>query len=190
MLRSRNFYANNAVKTPQFEELRSLDLQKCNSVGDIVNAMRYCAFGARMLGEVAHTIFEMVTAKDKPILIYSGIADAPLGLLLKKFVSNQWCRRIVLPSQYARAKSRGENVIVVGAFSERNAEAIYKKPARAIFINPFDMARPGQIRDGYFPDAVFADPRYVVPVIYAALDEWINGKGGKRAKGQSRNGKM
>ena len=42
------------------------------------------------------------------------------------------------------------------------------------------MARPGQIRDGYFPDAVFADPRYVVPVIYAALDEWINGKGGKR----------
>jgi deoxyhypusine synthase len=180
MLRSRNFYANNAVKTPQLEELRSLDLQKCNSVGDIVNAMRYCAFGARMLGEVAHTIFEMVTAKDKPILIYSGIADAPLGLLLKKFVSNQWCRRIVLPSQYARAKSRGENVIVVGAFSERNAEAIYKKPARAIFINPFDMARPGQIRDGYFPDAVFADPRYVVPVIYAALDEWINGKGGKR----------
>ncbi len=168
------------MKTPPFEELRSLDLQKCNSVGDIVNAMRYCAFGARMLGEVAHTIFEMVTAKDKPILIYSGIADAPLGLLLKKFISNRWCRRIMLPSQYARAKSRGENVIVVGAFSERNAEAIYKKPARAIFINPFDMARPGQIRDGYFPDAVFADPRYVVPVIYTALDEWINGKGGKR----------
>ena len=168
------------MKTPPFEELRSLDLQKCNSVGDIVNAMRYCAFGARMLGEVARTIFEMVTAKDKPILIYSGIADAPLGLLLKKFVSNQWCRRIMLPSQYARAKSRGENVIVVGAFSERNAEAIYKKPARAIFINPFDMARPGQIRDGYFPDAVFADPRYVVPVIYTALDEWINGQGGKR----------
>ena len=38
------------------------------------------------------------------------------------------------------------------------------------------MARPGQIRDGYFPDAVFADPRYVMPVIYSALDEWITGK--------------
>ena len=48
-------------------------------------------------------------------------------------------------------------------FSERYAEAIYTKPARAIFINPFDMARPGQIKDGYFPDAVFADPRYVMP---------------------------
>lgn len=170
-----------AAKTLQFEELRSLDLQQCHSVGDIVGAMRYCAFGARMLGEVAHTLFEMVSAKDAPIIIYSGIADSPLGLLLKKFVANRWCRRIMLPSQYGRAKKRGGNVIVVGAFSERNAEAIYKYPTRAIFINQFDMARPGQVRDGYFPDAVFADPRYVVPVIYTALDEWINGKRGSIA---------
>jgi len=28
-----------SAKTPQFEELRSLDLQKCHSVGDIVDAM-------------------------------------------------------------------------------------------------------------------------------------------------------
>ena len=42
------------MKTPPFEELKSLDLQKCDSVGEIVSAMRYCAFGARMLGEVAH----------------------------------------------------------------------------------------------------------------------------------------
>src|SRR5581483_3081247 len=55
-------------------------------------------------------------------------------------------------------------------------EALYKNPARAIFINPFDMARPGQIRDGFFPDAVFADPRYVLPVIEAALDEWLDGR--------------
>jgi deoxyhypusine synthase len=38
------------------------------------------------------------------------------------------------------------------------------------------MARPGQIRDGFFPDAVFADPRFVMPVIYGALGEWIEGK--------------
>ena len=166
----------NSVKTLQLEELKSLDLGKCDTVGDIVNAMRYCAFGARMLGEVANTILEMVSAKDKPVLIYSGIANSPLGLLLKKFVANNWCRQIMLPSEYARGKKRGGNVIVVGAYSERNGEAIYKKPTRAIFINQFDMARPGQIRDGYFPDAVFADPRYIMPVIYAALDEWINGK--------------
>ena len=143
--------------------------------------MRYCAFGARMLGEVAHTICEMVTAKDKPMLIYSGMRGCAARIATKKIcleiggVAESCCRRSTLGR-----KARGENVIVVGAFSERNAEAIYKKPARAIFINPFDMARPGQIRDGYFPDAVFADPRYVMPVIYAALDEWINGKGRKR----------
>ena len=164
------------MKALQFEELKSLDLQKCAGVGDILDAMRYCAFGARMLGEVAHTIHQMVEAKEKPILIFDGITDSPLGALLKQFVSNKWCRRIVLPSQYAKGKSGGENVIVVGGFSERNADAIYTKPERALFINQFDMARPGQIRDGYFPDAVFADPRYVMPVIYRALDEWINGK--------------
>jgi deoxyhypusine synthase len=38
------------------------------------------------------------------------------------------------------------------------------------------MARPGQVRDGFFPDAVFADPRYVMPVIFAALNEWLNGE--------------
>ena len=48
-----------SAKTRQFEELKSLDLQRCESVGDIVDAMRYCAFGARMLGEVAKTICEM-----------------------------------------------------------------------------------------------------------------------------------
>src|SRR5437870_9815286 len=138
--------------------------------------MRFCAFGARMLGEAAKTIHEMITAKRKPIFIYSGLPDSPLGLCLKKFVANSWCARILLPSQYTRRKLSGENIIVVGAFSERNAEAIYSKPARAIYINPFDMARPGQVKDGYFPDAVFADPRYIMPVLYRTLDEWINGK--------------
>ncbi|MGE5217987.1 MAG: deoxyhypusine synthase family protein [Chloroflexota bacterium] len=164
------------MKALQFEELKSLDLQKCASVGDIVAAMRYCAFGARMLGELAHTIHEMATAKDKPLLLYDGIEATPLGTLLKKFVANRWCRKILRPSQYAKGKSGGENVIVVGAFSERDAAAIYSKPARALFINSFDMARPGQIRDGFFPDAVFADPRYIMPVIYSALDEWIGEK--------------
>jgi deoxyhypusine synthase len=161
----------------KFEELKSLDLRNCATVAEIVEAMRYCAFGARMLGEVAKTIHEMVVAKRKPILIYSGLPDSPLGLCLKKFVANKWCGRIMLPSQYARRKAGGENIIVVGAFSERNAEAIYTKPGRAIFINSFDMARPGQIKDGYFPDAIFAEPRYIMPVLYRTLQEWVYGKG-------------
>ncbi|MGE5820417.1 MAG: deoxyhypusine synthase family protein [Deltaproteobacteria bacterium] len=164
------------MRTATFEELKSLDLRECESVAEIVEGMRYCAFGARMLGEVAYTLRQMITAKEKPILIYDGLPNSPLGLLLRRFVKNNWCRSIVMPSEYAKRKVRGENAIIVGGFSERYAEAIYDKPARAIFINPFDMARPGQIKDGYFPDAVFADPRYIIPVIYRALEEWINGR--------------
>ena len=165
-----------AANKLEFEELRSLDLRACATVGDIIDAMRFCAFGARMLGEVSHTILEMVTAKSKPTIVYSGLPDSPLGSLLKKFVEKGWCRKLILPSAYAREKTHGETVIVVGPFSERNAEAIYRQPARSVFINPFDMARPGQIRDGYFPDAIFADPRYIMPLIDAALEEWVAGK--------------
>jgi deoxyhypusine synthase len=164
------------LKTPEFEELKSLNLRECATVGEIVSGMRNCAFGARMLGEVAHTIRQMIESNEKQIIIYDGAEEAPLGSLLREFVKNKWAQKIVRPSQYAKQKTRGENVIVIGAFSERYADAIYTKAARAIFINPFDMARPGQIKDGYFPDAVFADPRYVVALIYSALDEWINGR--------------
>jgi deoxyhypusine synthase len=163
------------TKDLKFEELKSLDLRKCKTVGDIVDGMRHCAFGARMLGEVTKTIHEMIASNETPVLIYDGLDSSPLGLLLQKFVQNKWCRRIALPSQYARPRNGGETIIVVGGFSERYAEAIYTKPARAIFINPFDMARPGQIKDGYFPDAVFADPRFVMPILYRTLEEWIHG---------------
>ena len=175
-IEDRKTAMKHSAKTLQFEELKSLDLQKCTSVGDIVDAMRYCAFGARMLGEVAATMRDMASAKNKPLIIYDGLENSPLGRLLNKFVTNGWCKRVVQPAAYARQKARGDNVIVVGAFSERDAQAIYRKPKRALFINPFDMARPGQVRDGFFPDAVFADPRYVMPVLYAALDEWLNSR--------------
>jgi deoxyhypusine synthase len=177
VLRNKKFLSGKRnVKGVQFEELKSLDLRQCATVGDIVDGMRTCAFGARMLGEAARTISEMAAAQKKPLIVYDGPEKSPLGILLRKFVRNGWCGKVLLPSQYARQKKRGDNVIVVGAFSERDAEAIYRKPARALFINPFDMARPGQVRDGYFPDAVFADPRFVMPVIYRALAEWIDGK--------------
>ena len=165
-----------------FEELKSLDLKQCKTVGDIVDAMRYCAFGARMLGEVARTIFEMIDAGKAPVIIYDGLADSPLGALLDDFVERGWARKLLRPAEYARQKSGGGNALVVGAYSERDAAAIYKKPSRALFINPFDMARPGQVRDGYFPDAVFADPRFIMPVIQHALAEWTGGKGSSAQK--------
>ena len=163
------------VKAMQFEELRSLDLRQCHSVGDIVAALRYCAFGARMLGEVSHTICGLATSKEKPIFIYDGKEDSALGRLLARFVDHRWFRKVVRPGEFARGKIRAD-VVVVGGYSERDADAIYSKARRAIFVNAFDMARPGQIRDGYFPDAVFADPRYIMPVIFAALADWLDGR--------------
>lgn len=71
------------MRTPRFEELKSLDLRHCESVADIVDGMQYCAFGARMLGEVARTLYHMITEKKKPILIYDGLPNSPLGLLKK-----------------------------------------------------------------------------------------------------------
>ena len=99
-----------SVKTLQFEELRSLDLQKCHSVGDIVDAMRYCAFGARMLGEVAATMRDMAAESIKPLLIYDGIDSSPLARLLHKFVANRWCKRVVRPAAYAKQKNRGDEI--------------------------------------------------------------------------------
>ena len=74
------------MKDLPFEELKSLDLRKCRTVGDIVDGMRYCAFGARMLGEVGTRFLEMVTSRKRPILIYDGLEKSPLGLLLRRFV--------------------------------------------------------------------------------------------------------
>jgi deoxyhypusine synthase len=164
------------VKALQFEELKSLDLQKCESVGDIVAGLRYCAFGGRMLGEAAQTIYEMAAAKDRPTLVYDGLEESPLGRLLARLVKKKWFRKVVTPAQFVRSKNGADHFVVVGGFSERDADAIYEKKGRAIFINSFDMARPGQVRDGYFPDAVFADPRYVLAIVEAALDEWIDHK--------------
>src|SRR5437867_12766595 len=91
-----------AAEPLKFEELKSLDLRSCATVAEIVDAMRFCAFGARMLGEAAKPIHEMITAKRKPTLIYGGLPDSPMGLCLKTFVANKSCARILLASPYAR----------------------------------------------------------------------------------------
>ena len=79
-----NLCNRSIVKISEFEELKSLDLRQCESVGDIVAAMRYCAFGARMLGEVANTIRQMIVSNENQIIIYDGVEDSQLGLLLAR----------------------------------------------------------------------------------------------------------
>lgn len=163
------------MASSKLEGLELLDLRKCNTVDDIVRGMSKCSFGARMLGEAADSLTRMVQGKHKPILIYDGKPDTPLGLLLKSMVKNKWVSRITTPDYFAQQHISGTDLVVVGPYSERHEDALYNGN-RAIFINQYDLAKPGQVKDGYFPDAVFADPRFVMPILYHALEERLDEK--------------
>ena len=161
------------------EPLELLDLQKRRTVGEIVDGMSKCSFGARMLGEVAATLTELAQAERKPILVYDGKQDTPLGTLLKQLVERDWFQGPFLPEEYASGPKGWTNhrpVVVIGNYSERYGDAIHERPPRAIFINTEGKTRPGQVRDGYFPDAIFADPGYIMPVLAATLEERLDGK--------------
>ncbi len=164
---------------PQLEPLELLDLQKRRTVGEIVEGMAKCSFGARMLGEVAATLTDLAQAERKPILVYDGKPDTPLGTLLKQLVEHDWFQGPFLPEEYASGPKGWTNhrpVVVIGDYSERYGDALHNRPERAIFINAHGMAKPGQTRDGYFPDVVFSDPRYIMPVLAATLEERLDGK--------------
>src|SRR3954447_25547743 len=66
----------------KLQPLELLDLGKCQTVSEIVDGMSRCAFGARMLGEVAATLATWCSDALKPVLIYDGIALSPLGKML------------------------------------------------------------------------------------------------------------
>ena len=155
--------------TLKLEPLERLDLRKCTTVGDIVQGMSKCSFGARMLGEVAHKMLHWIQ-QDKPIrAVYDGTEIAPA---LKRMQANGWIREIVRSQELATAGEGSFEHLVVGRYSEAADPDIHKL-AGAIFINKEELALPGQIRDGYFPDAVFANPSFVIPVLECALTEWL-----------------
>jgi deoxyhypusine synthase len=157
----------------RLEPLKSLDLRACRTVDDIVRGMSRCSFGARMLGEATTTITKL--ARTEPaMLIYDGKAGTPLYTLLSQMVGKGWFSEMTLPGDFARDSKPGGNVVVVGNFSERHEDAVFTKPGRVIFINNSELARPGQVRDGYFPDAVFSDPSLVMPIINRSLEERLD----------------
>ena len=164
----------------KMEKLEPLDLRKCKTVGDIVAGMEKCSFGARMLGEVTRKIVKWTQEDPAPIIIFDGRTDNAFGALLHYMDSKKgnkgWFSRIMRPEKYASHNHIGGRILVVGGYSERYEEAIYHKPDEVIFINPFGMAKPDQIRDGYFPNVVFSDPRFVLPVIASVLHEKNDGR--------------
>lgn len=164
------------------EPLELLDLSKCRTVSDIVDGMSRCAFGARMLGEVAATLTGWCGASEKPAIIYDGSPTSALGKLLKQLVQKgKFFSQILLPEEYdqlpAKSRlSRVKNAVVVGAYSERHAPALHARAfGSTIYINPFDLCPLGQVKDGFFPNAVFADPNFILPILSLVLDERLKG---------------
>jgi deoxyhypusine synthase len=160
------------VSQLSLEPLERLDLRKCTTVGDIVLAMSKCSFGARMLGEVSQKIFGWIQ-QGKPIrVVYDGSA---LRDTFKRMQERGWIREIVQSREIQGLDRKSFEHLIVGRFSESVDKDIYAIDG-ALFINKDELARPEQIRDGYFPDVVFADPTFVIPVIECALLEWTTSR--------------
>lgn len=171
------------AKKLNLQPLELLDLGKCQTVSQIVDGMSRCAFGARMLGEVAAKVTAWCSEPVKPALIYDGSPSSPLGKLLSKHLvqKEKLFSEILTPEQYEKIPSRSRQsrirkAVVVGSFSERHAPTLYmREPGTTIYINPYDICAPGQVKDGFFPDAVFADPNFIMPILSLVLDERIKG---------------
>lgn len=161
------------------KELKNLDIGKCKSIADIVEGMGQCSIGARMLGEVTGTVIEWIESKKPPVAIFDGKLDNPFGRLLKEMVNRGWLWQVYTPEGYIRRSKisgRKEKAIVIGAYPERLEDSLFERLQELIFINQIGITRAGQISDGYFPNVVFADPRFVMPIIFSVLEEKLNKK--------------
>ena len=160
--------------------LEVLDLKKCQTVGQTVEQMEKCAIGARMIGEVAKSLVDLISSQEKISIIYDGGKEDAIGKLLIEMAGNKkWFAEILTPEEYAKRNSQGEVLLVVGGFSERFSEAIYNNSKRAIFINTFNLFKPGQVRDGFFPDFINGQPELVTPIIYLSIQERLEKKPAK-----------
>lgn len=158
------------------QPLEPLDLLKYETVGDLVDAMSRCAFGARMLGEVAQVLSEWIASGHKPLILYNGRIDTPLYELLGTFVKRGWAQEITAASSGSLTFAAGVKLLVVDGYSERLDPLFEKLPCeRLIFINRFGQAPATLIRDGHFPHVVFADPRFVIPILAEVLSERFAG---------------
>jgi deoxyhypusine synthase len=127
-----------------------------------------------MLGEVAKSLTQMAAAGKPSTAVHDGKPDGPVGRLLREMVQGGMFDRVQTPGEFAAAGGN-KTITVIGRFSEHDDDVLFQKPERAIFINPYSVARPGQVKDGFFPDAVFSDPTLVLPLLHSTLRERLHG---------------
>lgn len=164
------------VKVESLKPLKPLDLRKCSTLSDIVRNMEQCSFGARMLGEVTYTLETAIQRRQKQIIILGDELGSSLGKLLGLWVARGWFSKILTPDEYTKSPASTDLILIIGYVASEIINIAVKHSDRLIFINSFSIAAPGKVRDGYFPDVIFSDPRLVVPVIDLVLRERLNGE--------------
>jgi len=166
-------------KRHNLEELELLDLQKCNSVGDIVSGLSKCSFGARCLGDTTNSLQKIIESHNKSTIVYCGSKYDKLGYLVQKFAKD-FDFELMTPREYANlrttSKKEPKNLVVIGRFSEEDDSNLFTGESRTIFINKERLVEPHQTMDGYFPDVVFSDPKYIMPIIDATIRERLQGQ--------------
>lgn len=161
---------------PKLGEFAPLELSKCHTVGQILEAMSKTPVGSGMLGRLAIDLRGVIASGRRPLVIFDGQRSSPLGLLLDEMRKRGWIWDPTTPDDYLVYADSGRTILVVGRFSERHEGAFQKKPERAFFVNQWGLAAGSRIRDGHFWDVAVADPCFVLPLLYAALEEWIEDK--------------
>lgn len=160
--------------------LSPIDLSDCGDVNDIVTAMEKCSFGARMLGEAAATLTRWFSAKDRPVMVCTESPTSPVGRMATKFKRRGWVS-IVQPSHsYALSAPKGGRLVVVGPYEPWFQQVIDERPDQVLCINPFEMARTGQITDGYFPEHVSTPADFSLPILAEVVESRLGGKKGTR----------
>src|SRR3954464_1084641 len=145
---SRTARASPEMSKLELQPLERLDLRKSTTVGQIVLAMNQCSFGARMLGEVAVKLRDWIQQGRKIRVVYDG---RPLRDLFENMRSRGWIHDIVRSDALQSLDAAGFEHLVVGRYSESADEFIHRLDG-SILINKEELSRPGQVRDGFFPD--------------------------------------
>lgn len=158
------------------EPLRRLDISECHTVSGLVEGMRCCSFGARMLGNVAATLTNWFGESPRPVIVYDGPEDTPLYGLLAEW-KYRWVSAVQPSWELSLPPTKAERLIIVGEYAERQAAAIRERATEVIFINRSGQASPGHYRDGHFPNLVPSDPAFVIPVLDAVAYLITSGRG-------------
>ena len=169
---------------PKLEKFEPLELNKCQTVGQILEAMSKTPVGSGMLGRLAMSLRELITAGGKPVIIFDGDDSSQLFHLVKEMKERRWifdgpiAPRDYMCRGYVPVKWRDRSVLVLGRFSEPFEEFLItnSEPRRTFFVNQWGFSFPAFLRDGSFHNTAVADPCFVLPLLYAAFEEWFDNK--------------